>query len=79
MLVPEGSQLQAGIEDFELRGDTATHVGILDGKGGINIIPIAETQCLECRADLHLATLGNIHPQLVDGNSNVKFNTNGCK
>ena len=49
--------IQAGIEDFELRSDTATYIGISDGKGGINIIHIAEVQHLERRADLPLATL----------------------
>ena len=71
--------IQAGIEDFELRGDTTTHVGISDDKGGFNIIPIAEAQRLERRADLPLATLEDIHPQIVDGNINVKFNAKGCK
>ena len=71
--------IQAGIEDFELRGDTATHVGISDGKGGINIIPIAEAQRLERQAGLPLATLEDIHPQIVDGSINIKFNAKGCK
>ena len=72
--------IQAGIEDFELRDDNATHVGISDGNGVIKMIPIAVAKRLQRRVvGLPFATLIDIHLQLVDGNINVKFNAKGCK
>ena len=72
--------VQAGIEDFELRGVTATHVGISDVNGGIKMVPIALAKHLERLAGgLSIATLEDIHPQIEDGNINVKINAKGCK
>ena len=72
--------VQAGIEDFELKGVTATHVGISDVNGGIKMVPIALAKHLERLAGgLSIATLEDIHPQIEDGNINVKINAKGCK
>ena len=72
--------VQAGIEDFELRGVTATHVGISDVNGGVKMVHIAVAKRLERLAGgLSIATLEDIHPQIEDGNISVKINAKGCK